>query len=54
MEKRIESFQFKCYRDILQIPYTAHVINESIKNQIDATTGTSERLLETVRRRKLQ
>ena len=54
MEKRIESFEFKCYRHILQIPYTAHVANESIKNQIDATTGTSERLLGTVRKRKLQ
>ena len=54
MEKRIESFEFKCYRHMLQIPYTAHVANESIKNQIDATTGTSERLLGTVRKRKLQ
>ena len=39
-----------CYR----FPYTAHVANESIKNQIDAKTGTSERLLGTVRKRKLQ
>ena len=54
MEKRIESFEFKCYRHMLQIPYTAHVANESIKNQTDATTGTSERLLGTVRKRKLQ
>ena len=54
MEKRIESFEFKCYRHMLQISFTAHVINESIKNQRDATTGTSERLLGTVRKKKLQ
>ena len=39
---------------MLQIPYTAHVTNESIKNQIHATTGTSKRLLGTVRKRKLK
>ena len=54
MEKRIESFEFRCYRHMLQIPYAAHIANESIKNQIDATTGKSERLLGTVRKRKLR
>ena len=39
---------------MLQIPYTAHVTNESIKNQIDAATGTSGRLMGTVKKRKLQ
>ena len=39
---------------MLQISYTAHVINVRITNQIDATTGISERLLGTVRKRKLQ
>ena len=53
MEKRIKSFEFKCYRHILQIPYTAHVTNEGIKNQINAATGTSERLIGTVRKRKV-
>ena len=39
---------------MLQILYTAHVTNESTKNQIDASTGTSGRLMGTVKKRKLQ
>ena len=54
METRTESFEFKCYRHMLHIPYTMNVKNESIKIQIDAATGTSGRLMGTVSKRTLQ
>ena len=54
MEKRNESFEFKYYRQMLWIPYTAHITNKSIKDQKNAAIVTLERLLKIVKKRKLQ
>ena len=54
MEARITSFEFKCNRRLLRIPYTEHKSNEEIKNGIDLEVGKIVNLLEVVRKRNLQ
>ena len=54
LEARIKSFEFKCYRRLLRIPYTEHKSNEEVKNRIELEVGKVVNLLEVVRKRKLQ
>ena len=54
MEARITSFEFKCYRRILRIPYTEQKTNEEVKNRIELEVGKIVNLLEVIRKRKLQ
>ncbi len=53
-EKRINAFEMKCYRKILQIPYTAHRTNESVKDEIVQNSENYETLLSVVKQRKLK
>ena len=53
MEARITSFEFKCNRRLLRMPYTEHKSNEEIKNGIELV-GMIVNLLKVVRKRNLQ
>ena len=53
LEKRICTFENKCYRKILRVSYREHRTNEDILEEITARTGRQEPLLSTVKRRKL-
>ena len=53
LEKRIRTFENKCYRKILRVSYHEHKTNEDILEEITARTGKQEPLLSTVNRRKL-
>ena len=53
LEKRIRTFENKCYRKILRVSYREHRTNEDILEEITARTGKQEPLLSTVKRRKL-
>ena len=52
-ERRIQSFEFRCYRKLLGIKYTEHRTNSYVEQEIKAKAGKQEPLLSTVRRRKL-
>ena len=54
LEARIKSFEFKCYRRLLRIPYTEHKSKEEVKNRIELEVGKVVNLVEVVRKRKLQ
>ena len=54
LERRIEAFQFKCFRRLLGISYREHKTNEFVWNTVLSHVGPQEPLLATVRRRKLQ
>ena len=53
LEKKINAFELRTYRRLLQIPYTAHVTNERVLKQIKDAAGPFDRLLEIVKRRIL-
>jgi hypothetical protein len=54
LEKRIKSFEMKCYRKILNITFRDHITNETVKQRIKETIGTKEDLLTQVKKRKLK
>ena len=54
LEKRITAFEMRSFRRLLQIPYTAHRINISVKLEVTSMTGEFEPLMQIVRRCKLQ
>ena len=54
LESRINAFEMRSYRSLLKIPYTAHRTNTSVIDEILNHIGRFERLLETIKRRKLQ
>ena len=54
MERRLQAFEFRCYRKILRIPYTAHRTNESVWAEITEKGGPQEHLLVTIKRRKMR
>ena len=51
--KRVQTFEFKCFRRLLNIPWQAHMTNELVLTQITSLAGPQEPLLATVKRRKL-
>ena len=53
LEKKIQAFEMKCYRRLLQISWTQHKTNEFVKNQVTMLAGPQEPLLAIVKRRKL-
>ena len=53
-EKRINTFEMKCYREILRIRYTAHRANENVKDEIVQQYVNQETLLLIAKRRKIQ
>ena len=46
--------EMRCYRKILQIPYKDHVTNEEVRNTIQQAIGPHDKLLTTVKKRKLR
>ena len=53
-ERKINSFEMRCYRRLLGVPYTAHRTNDSIIGEVRQHIGSFERFFETVKKRKLQ
>jgi len=54
LEKRIAAFEMRCFRRLLQIPYTVHRTNISVTQEVTCMIGEFEPLIQIVRRRKLQ
>ena len=55
LEKRINAFEMRCFRHLIQIPYTAHRTNDSIRNEIKILIGDKyEPLGETLKHGKLK
>ena len=54
IEKRLNAFEMKCYRRLLNISWKDHRTNDSVMEEIERLGGKTERLLETARRRKMQ
>ena len=53
-EKRIATFEMKCNRKVLRIPYTAHRTNDSVNEDIARRGENYETLLSMIKRRKLK
>ena len=53
MERRLQAFEYKCYRRILRISYRQHKTNLYVRNKIEMYAGVQEPLLSLVKRRKL-
>ena len=51
--RRVQTFETKCFRRLLNIPWQARKTNEHVLDQITALAGPQEPLLATVKRRKL-
>ena len=52
-EKRLQAFENKCMRKLLQISYTEHRTNKEVWDSVALHVGTQEPLLTTVKQRKL-
>ena len=52
-ERRIQSFENKCYRRMLHISYREHRTNDYVSQLVTTHAGEQEPLLSTVKRRKL-
>lgn len=52
-ERRIQSFESKCYRRMLHISYKEHRTNDYVRQLVTTHAGAQEPLLSTVKRRKL-
>ena len=53
-ERRIQAFEMRCYRTLLNISYKDHVTNEEVRNRIQNATGMHDDLLTMVKKRKLR
>lgn len=49
MERKIQTFETKCFKILLQISYKEHKTNEFLCNMVAGLVGPQERLLATVR-----
>ena len=54
LQSRIETMEIRCFRRLLNINYTDHIINEEVRNRIKLEIGQYEELLYTVKKRKLK
>ena len=54
LEKRMQAFEMRCYRRLLNISYKDHVTNEEVRRKIQAAIGEYEKLLTLVKKRKLR
>ncbi|XP_076445386.1 uncharacterized protein LOC143283130 [Babylonia areolata] len=52
-ERKIQAFENKCLRKLLQIPWIEHRTNKHVRSRIENLAGPQEPLLSTVKRRKL-
>jgi len=53
-ERRLQAFEFRFLRRILQFPYTAYQTNESVWAKIMESAGPQPHLLADVKKRKMQ
>ena len=54
LEKRMQAFEMRCYRRLLNISYKDHVTNEEVRRKIQAAIGEYDELLTLVKIRKLR
>ena len=54
IERRIQAFEMRCYRSLLNISYKVQVTNEEVRNRIQIATGVHDDLLTMVKKRKLR
>ena len=54
IERRIQAFEMRCYRRILGISYKDRITNEKVEEMVRRAAGPFEKLLRTVRKRKLK
>ena len=54
LEKRMQAFEMRCYRRLLDISYKDHVTNEEARRKILETIGEYDELLTLVKKRKLR
>ena len=54
LEKRIQAFEMRCYRSLINISYKDHVTNEDVRRKIQAAFGKYYELLTLVKKRKLR
>ena len=54
LEKRMQAFEMRCYRRLLNISYKNHVTNEEVCRKIQAAIGEYDKLLTLVKKRKLR
>ena len=54
LEKRMQAFEMRCYRRLLNISYKDHVTNEEVRRKIQAAIGEYDKLLTLVKKRKLR
>ena len=52
LEKRMQAFEMRCYRKLLNISYKDHVTNEEVRRKIQAAIGEYDELLTLVKKRK--
>ena len=53
-ERRIQAFEYKCWRRLLKISYREHKTNDFVKNMVESFVGPQEPLLATVKYRKMK
>ena len=54
IERRIQAFEMRCYRKLLNISYKDNVTNEEVRNRIQNANGVHDDLLTMVKKRKLR
>lgn len=52
--RRIQAFEMRCYRTLLQVKYTEHRTNLSVQDEIDSIAGKQTPLIQIIRQKKLQ
>ena len=53
LEKRMQAFEMRCYRRLLNSSYKDHVTNEEVRRKIQAPIGEYGEFLTLVKKRKL-
>ena len=54
LEKRIQAFEMRCYRRLLNISYKDHVTNEEVRRKVQAAIGEYDELLTLFKIQKLR
>ena len=54
IERRIQTYEMRCFRKLLDISYRDHITNEEVKARIGNAIGPYEDLLTSVKRRKMK
>ena len=54
LEKRMQAFEMRCYRRLLNISCKDHVTNEEVRRKIQAAIGEYDELLTLVKKQKLK